>query len=79
MIWVLYFCYKNVRLNIGYIVVSEGILFFLIKFINQIKKVKKMGKLKECKGCGAEISKKAKSCPKCGEPIKKTHGLRGWY
>lgn len=26
-----------------------------------------------CKSCGEEISKKAKSCPKCGEPVKKTH------
>ena len=32
-----------------------------------------MAKLTKCKGCGEEISKKAKSCPKCGEPIKKTH------
>ena len=29
-----------------------------------------MSKLINCKSCGAEISKKAKSCPKCGEPNK---------
>jgi len=32
-----------------------------------------MARLTKCKGCGEEISKKAKSCPKCGEPIKRTH------
>ena len=26
-----------------------------------------MAKLKQCKACGAEISKSAKSCPKCGQ------------
>lgn len=29
--------------------------------------------LTTCKGCGDEIGKKAKSCPKCGEPVKRTH------
>ncbi len=33
--------------------------------------------LVECKACKAEISNRAKSCPKCGEPIKKTGGCIG--
>jgi len=37
-----------------------------------------MAKLKKCKGCGAEISKKAKSCPKCGEPAPKKTSLLTW-
>ena len=28
-----------------------------------------MAKLIKCSGCGAEISKKAKACPHCGEPV----------
>lgn len=28
-----------------------------------------MGKLIKCEACGADISKKAKACPHCGEPV----------
>lgn len=34
-----------------------------------------MSKLKRCKSCGEGISKKAASCPKCGEPNKKKMGF----
>jgi len=34
--------------------------------------------LKECKGCGKNVSKKAKSCPHCGEPFQRsTQGCVG--
>jgi hypothetical protein len=33
-----------------------------------------MSKLINCKGCGQEVSPEAKSCPKCGAPIKKKTG-----
>lgn len=37
-----------------------------------------MGKLIKCSGCGAEISKKAKTCPHCGEPAPKETSLLTW-
>lgn len=37
-----------------------------------------MAKLKKCAGCGAEISKKAKACPHCGEPAPKETSLLTW-
>lgn len=37
-----------------------------------------MGKMIKCKGCGEEISKKAKICPKCGEPAPKKTSLLTW-
>jgi RNA polymerase subunit RPABC4/transcription elongation factor Spt4 len=36
-----------------------------------------MSKLKTCKDCGAEISKKANDCPKCGAP-NKSKGVGCW-
>jgi len=33
-----------------------------------------MSSLIKCKGCGQEVSPEAKSCPKCGAPIKKKGG-----
>ena len=38
---------------------------------------KGMAKLIKCKSCGASISKKAKACPQCAEPAKKSIGLGG--
>jgi hypothetical protein len=38
----------------------------------------KVAKLIKCAGCGAEISKKAKTCPHCGEPISKPTSLFTW-
>ena len=35
-----------------------------------------MAKMIYCKGCGKEISKKAKACPNCGEPVPKTSLLK---
>lgn len=32
----------------------------------------------KCKGCGKEISKKAKVCPECGEPAPKKTALVTW-
>ena len=37
-----------------------------------------MAKLIKCAGCGAEISKKAKTCPHCGEPVPKGTSLMTW-
>lgn len=37
-----------------------------------------MAKLIKCAGCGAEISKKAKTCPHCGEPTPKPTSLFTW-
>lgn len=37
-----------------------------------------MAKLIKCSGCGAEISKKAKACPHCGEPAPKKTSLLTW-
>ena len=37
-----------------------------------------MAKLIKCAGCGAEISKKAKTCPHCGEPAPKETSLLTW-
>ena len=37
-----------------------------------------MAKLIKCAGCGAEISKKAKTCPHCGEPVPKETSLMTW-
>ena len=34
--------------------------------------------LTRCKACNAEISKKAKTCPKCGEPTKKKTSIASW-
>ena len=34
-----------------------------------------MSSLIKCKGCGQEVSPEAKSCPKCGAPIKKKGGI----
>lgn len=31
-----------------------------------------MGKLIKCKACGADVSKKAKQCPQCAEPMGRT-------
>jgi len=31
--------------------------------------------LKICKECGKDISTKAKTCPNCGAPVKKSHGF----
>jgi hypothetical protein len=38
-----------------------------------------MAKLKKCAGCGAEISKKAKACPHCGNPSAKRTSLITWF
>lgn len=32
----------------------------------------------KCKGCGKEISKKAKVCPECGEPVPKKTSIATW-
>ena len=37
-----------------------------------------MAKLVKCKGCGEEISKKAKACPKCGEPAPAKTSTATW-
>ena len=37
-----------------------------------------MAKMIKCKGCGEQISKNAKSCPKCGEPAPKKTSLFAW-
>ena len=37
-----------------------------------------MAKLMKCKDCNEEISKKAKSCPKCGAPVKKKTSRVTW-
>jgi hypothetical protein len=37
-----------------------------------------MAKLMKCKDCNGEISKKAKSCPKCGCPVKKKTSRVTW-
>lgn len=37
-----------------------------------------MAKLIKCPGCGTEISKKAKTCPHCGEPVPKGTSLMTW-
>lgn len=37
-----------------------------------------MAKLIKCKGCGAQISKQAKACPQCGEPVPKGTSLLTW-
>lgn len=37
-----------------------------------------MAKLIKCKDCNEEISKKAKSCPKCGAPVKKKTSRVTW-
>lgn len=34
--------------------------------------------LKKCKDCGSEVSKKAKSCPKCGSPQKPSTSKFTW-
>mgnify|MGYP000235112232 CR=1 FL=1 len=36
-----------------------------------------MAKLIKCKACGASISKNAKACPQCAEPIPKSVGVGG--
>ena len=33
-------------------------------------------KLKPCKACGNQVSPSAKSCPKCGQPIRTGNGLK---
>ena len=33
-----------------------------------------MASLRKCKGCGEQVSKKAYSCPHCGEPFRQTAG-----
>jgi len=38
-----------------------------------------MAKLIKCASCGAEISKKAKICPHCGEPAPKKTSLITWF
>jgi len=38
-----------------------------------------MAKLIKCTACGAEISKKAKTCPHCGEPVPKKTSLITWF
>ena len=38
-----------------------------------------MAKLIKCSGCGAEISKNAKACPHCGEPVAKSTSLMTWF
>jgi len=38
-----------------------------------------MAKLIKCKACGAEISKNAKECPHCGEPVPKSTSLFTWF
>ncbi len=37
-----------------------------------------MAKLIKCASCGAEISKNAKACPHCGEPVPKGTSLLTW-
>ncbi len=37
-----------------------------------------MSKMIKCKGCDEKISKKAKICPKCGEPTPKKTSLLTW-
>jgi len=37
-----------------------------------------MAKLIKCSACGAEISKNAKTCPHCGEPVPKGTSLLTW-
>lgn len=37
-----------------------------------------MAKLIKCKGCGAQVSKKAKACPQCGEPVPKGTSSFTW-
>jgi RNA polymerase subunit RPABC4/transcription elongation factor Spt4 len=37
-----------------------------------------MAKLVKCKGCGEEISKNAKACPKCGEPAPAKTSTATW-
>lgn len=34
--------------------------------------------LKKCKACGAQVSKNAKSCPTCGEPLPKKTSFVAW-
>ncbi len=37
-----------------------------------------MARLVKCKACGKEISRNAKQCPSCGEPLPKGVGCLGW-